>query len=158
MKKLILILFSGVLLSSCGASEVVREARATFDGAWTLTNISFPGSSENLNVTLFNDAIAECFTNSDWMFVSNNNTGSYEVTNTDCNTDTRFFIWSISDEGMAGNFDLLLKPTDADYNSTTGDSGFRLNLVTVSQTSMVWEQNITFEGSPFTIRMNFNKN
>jgi hypothetical protein len=50
-----------------------------------------------------------------------------------------------------------LKPTDSRYKSTTGDQGFRLNLVSLTETSMVWQQTVTLEGKPFVIRMNFTK-
>ena len=157
MKKITLILITLLFITSCGSSrDVVRDARRTLSGEWTLNNIIFPANSNVLDVTLFNDATAACLRNSDWDFVSNNNTGSYTVTNPNCTTHERYFIWSVNEEGE-GDYDFMLKPTNADYESTTGNQGYRLNLVEVAQDEMVWEQTVMFEGNPFTITMEFNK-
>lgn len=160
MRKQVLIFLSVILFASCGPSRVEREAERTFKGNWTLSSIDFPEGSSNLSVTLFQDATAECLTNSDWNFISNNNTGSYATTTPNCdNNSSRYFVWTIDEvDAEAGSYDLLLKPTDSDYKSTSGNQGFRLNLVNLTDATMVWEQRLNFEGEPFTIRMNFNKN
>ncbi len=158
MKKLVILLTLSVLISSCGTSKVAREARKTFDGNWTLTSITYPNNPGEFNVTLFNEASASCFEDSTWDFVSNNNRGTYTVRGVGCDGDTNYFIWSIDEENTpAGVYDFLLKPTNDDYNSTTGDQGFRLNLKSLTDTNMVWEQTVSLDGSPFTIRMNFSK-
>ncbi|MDN3594048.1 lipocalin family protein [Zunongwangia endophytica] len=159
MKKVISIFALLILLVSCGGpSKVAKEARKTFDGNWTLTNITYPNNTGEFNVTLFNDASANCFEGSTWDFVSNNNRGTYEVSGLDCVAETRNFIWSIDEENTpSGMYDFLLKPVNEKYKSTNGDQGFRLNLVNLSENSMVWEQTVTLEGSPFVIRMMFTK-
>ncbi|MGB8705010.1 MAG: lipocalin family protein [Gillisia sp.] len=158
MKKLLIILSAALLVVSCGPGKQATEARKTFKGDWVLDNISYPNNSGEFNVTLFNDASASCFRGSTWSFVSNNNTGTYTLQGPDCDNGKRFFVWSIDSENSGmGVFDFLLKPTDSKWNSTTGNEGFRLNLVSLSQTTMVWEETVTLEGSPFVIRMNFTK-
>jgi hypothetical protein len=155
MKRIALVVFVMAILVSCGSSAVVKEARSTMKGDWVLSSISYPGNQEALQVTLLNDTSAECLENSKWNFISNNNTGSYVPGKVMCGTQPRFFRWSVK-ESTAGSYDLMLKPTDEDYKSAT-DQGFRLNLTNLTDNMMVWEQTITFEGEPFTIRMNFNK-
>ena len=146
------------LVISCGPTKVAKEARKTFDGNWTLTNITYPNNTGEFDVTLFNEATASCFTNSTWDFVSNNNRGTYTVQGMGCDGGTRYFIWSIDGEtAAAGMYDFLLKPTNEKYKSTTGNEGFRLSLTSLSENAMVWEQTVMLEGSPFTIRMNFSK-
>ena len=158
MKKLFILGFVAVLLAACGPSKTAKEARKTFDGEWTLTSVTYPNSSGEFDVTLLNDANASCFENSTWDFVSNNNRGEYTVQGGDCDQGPRNFIWSIDEENTPdGIFDFLLKPTDEDYKSTTGDQGFRMNLKLLSGDQMVWEQSVMLEGSPFVIRMNFSK-
>ena len=158
MKKLVILLVLTLIFSSCGTSKVAREARKTFDGNWTLTSISYPSNAGEFNVTLFNEASASCFENSTWDFVSNNNRGTYTVSGVGCDGDTSYFIWSIDEESTpAGIYDFLLKPTNDDFKSTTGNQGFRLNLKSLTDTNMVWEQTVSLDGSPFTIRMNFSK-
>lgn len=159
MKKILLILVVAVFLSSCGSGNVVREARKTVNGDWVLTSITYPGSTGEYNVTLFRDTMASCLENSQWNFVSNNNTGSYAPTLAQCDKDPRFFIWSVEEvDASTGTYHLMLKPTDADYDSTTGNQGFRINIVALTGNEMIWEHQVNFEGSPFTVRMNFNRN
>ena len=158
MKKIAILFVAVALLASCGSSAVVDEARATMRGDWTLTNVTFPGDEEDLKVTLLNDIPVSCLENSSWNFISNNNTGSFETTGLACENGPHFFIWSIDEVDEAGgNYDLMFKPTDADFDSTTGNIGYRINLTNLTGNSMVWEQTINFEGKPFTIQMNFNK-
>lgn len=146
------------MAASCGPSKVAREARKTFDGAWTLTSITYPQNTGQFNVTLFNEASASCFENSTWNFVSNNNQGNYVIQGAGCDNDTNYFNWSIDEENTAqGMYDFLLKPTNENHKSTTGDTGFRLNLRTLTNDTMVWEQTVSLEGEPFVIRMNFSK-
>lgn len=158
MKKILILFTVAAIIASCGPSKVAKEARKTFDGNWTLTSITYPNNPGDFNVTLFNEASASCFENSTWDFVSNNNRGTYTVSGMGCDGDTNYFIWSIDEENTpAGIYDFLLKPTNEDYKSTTGNQGFRLNLKTLTETNMVWEQTVSLDGSPFTIRMNFTK-
>ena len=158
MKKLLILFAAVAVMASCGPSKQAKEARKTFDGNWTLTSITYPNNPGQFDVTLFNEAAASCFTNSNWDFVSNNNRGTYTVSGSGCDGDTNFFIWSIDEENAsAGLYDFLLKPTNESYKSTTGNQGFRLNLRSLSDTDMIWEQTVSLDGSPFTIRMNFSK-
>jgi hypothetical protein len=159
MKKLLFILTAALLIASCGPTRQATEARKTFKGDWVLNEVTYPNNQGNFNVTLFNEATASCFRGSTWSFVSNNNTGTYTLQGPDCmNTGDRYFNWSIDEENTAaGTFDFLLKPTDERNRSTTGNQGFRINLVQLSENLMTWEQTVTLEGSPFKIRMNFTK-
>ncbi|AVR46374.1 lipocalin [Christiangramia fulva] len=158
MKKLLIILFTAAVVTSCGTSKVAREARKTFDGNWRLTSVTYPYNNGDFNVTLFNQASASCFEGSTWDFVSNNNRGTYTINGVGCEDQTNYYIWSIDEENTPnGVYDFLLKPTNEDYKSTTGNQGFRLNLKSLSDSQMVWEQTVSLNGSPFTIRMNFTK-
>ncbi|WP_298525971.1 lipocalin family protein [uncultured Christiangramia sp.] len=159
MKKIFILLATIGLLASCGGtSKVVKEARKSFDGQWTLTSVTYPNNPGQFNVTLFNEAQASCFENSNWDFVSNNNRGTYTVSGTGCDGETNQFIWSIDEENTPqGIYDFLLKPTNEDYKSTTGNEGFRLNLQSLTDTNMTWSQTVSLDGSPFTIKMNFTK-
>ncbi|WPY97136.1 lipocalin family protein [Christiangramia sp. OXR-203] len=159
MKKIFILLATIGLLASCGGtSKVAKEARKSFDGQWILTSVTYPNNPGQFNVTLFNEAQASCFENSNWDFVSNNNRGTYTVSGTGCDGETNQFIWSIDEENTPqGIYDFLLKPTNEDYKSTTGNEGFRLNLQSLTDTNMTWSQTVSLDGSPFTIKMNFTK-
>ncbi|MCX2837063.1 lipocalin family protein [Salinimicrobium sp. MT39] len=158
MKKIVFLILSVVFLVSCGSSKVANEARATMNGDWQLTSITYPGNSQNVQVSLLNDVPARCLEGSTWNFISNNNTGSYVVSGLNCPSETEFFIWSIDGSNAAmGNYDLMFKPTNSDHKSVTGNTGYRINLTHLSGSQMTWEQTVSFEGKPFTIKMNFNK-
>ncbi len=158
MKKVVLLVLTIAFLVSCGSMAVVKEATQTMKGNWQLTSVTYPGENENLQVSLFNDVPSRCLENSSWRFISNNNTGSYELSGLGCESSSQFFIWSIKvSDATAGTYDLMFKPTDANYKSTTGNQGYRINLKNLSGDQMVWEQTINFEGRPFPIQMNFTK-
>lgn len=158
MKKLLFLLTAVILVVSCGPSRTATEARSTFRGDWVLNSITYPNNPGEFNVTLFNDASATCFQGSMWSFVSNNNSGTYTLQGPNCTAGERYFKWTIDEDNTPeGRYDFLLKPTDSDYRSTTGNQGFRIRLIELSDASMTWEQMVTLEGSPFIIRMNFTK-
>ena len=158
MKRIAVLIFSVAFLISCGSARVVEEARETMSGDWQLTDINYPGNDQDVEVSLLNDIPATCLEGSTWNFISNNNTGSFVNSGINCESETEFFIWSIDGSNAAmGTYDLLIKPTNADYESEIGNQGFRINLTHLSDDRMTWEQTVSFEGRPFTIVMNFNK-
>lgn len=109
------------------------------------------------NVTLLNDVSKTCFEGSSWQFVTNNNTGTYTINNTNCSTGERYFVFTIQEvDETSGLYDFLLKPTDEKYNSETNQD-LRLSLTALSETIMQWEQTLMVNGKPFTISMNFTK-
>ena len=161
MKKqvvLFFILLIPLFFISCGSNKVVKEAQRTFDGNWILNEITYPGSTGSFNVTLFNDAKAACFEDSSWKFIENNNTGIYTIQKDACDSGERYFRWKVEEkiEGTE-NYDFLFKPTDEENRSTNNNAGFRIDLVSLTQTEMIWEQTVQFEGEAFTIRMKFTK-
>ncbi len=158
MKKIIMLCFAVGLMASCGTPKVVKQAEKTFRGAWTLNSITYPGATGTFDVTLFSDASKMCFENSDWFFVANNNSGNYTIANSGCASGQRDFKWTIQEVNPeTGNYDFLLKPVNEKGRSETGNTGFRVNLVNLTDTVMTWEQTVSVDGKPFTIRMNFNK-
>ncbi|MBB5266510.1 hypothetical protein HNQ90_000067 [Algibacter amylolyticus] len=155
MKNLLFILCT-VCLMSCGTSKTVRTSKKVIKGDWTLTNITYskPGT---YNVTLLNDASKECFENSTWSFIPNNNTGMYAINGIACDTGNRNFVFTINEVDEAtGLYNFLLKPTNEKGKSET-NQGFKLNLTALSETDMQWQQTVSVDGAPFVISMNFSK-
>lgn len=156
MRKSILLLFSVALLTSCGATKIERQAQRTLKGDWTLNRITYPDSEGIFKVALFNDASASCFTGSDWTFIPNNNHGTYSINDSNCSTGERQFIFDVIETTPdSGLFDFTLKPVGDKENARKVNTGYRMNLVSLSETSMVWEQHVSLEGKPFTIRLHF---
>ncbi|MBA3985041.1 MAG: lipocalin family protein [Flavobacteriales bacterium] len=156
MKK-VLILFSAVaFLAACATPQTVRDSKKVIKGEWAISSISY-SESGSYSVTIFNDVSKDCFENSTWRFIPNNNTGKYTINSGGCNVGERNFIFTIDQvDASTGLYDFLLKPTDERGRSET-NQGFRVRLAQLTDTSMRWEQNLTVDGKAFTIFMNFNK-
>ncbi|MFD2916803.1 lipocalin family protein [Psychroserpens luteus] len=155
MKQLIAICFA-VCLLSCGVSKTVKTSKKVIKGNWTLSNITY-SKTGTYNVTLFNDASKDCFEGSNWQFIPNNNTGIYTITKSDCTTGGRYFNFTIQEVDEAtGYYDFLLKPTNEKGKSET-NAGFRLNLTSLTDSQMQWQQTVNIDGVPFIININFTK-
>lgn len=155
MKKIALILLT-LSFIACGGSKTVRTSKKVIKGDWTLSSITY-SKAGTYNVTLLNDENKECFENSTWNFIPNNNTGTYTINGVGCSSGERNFIFTIDEvDEQTGLYNFLLKPTDAKGKSMT-NQGFRLKLVSISETLMQWEQTVSVDGAPFVISMNFDK-
>lgn len=155
IKQLILIALVATF-ASCGPSKVIKESRKTLKGNWTLNDVSYdrPGTYE---VQLLNDASEDCMEGSTWRFIPNNNFGNYELSGVGCDTETRYFVWGIPDQGGdTNNYDIMIKPTDAKMKSET-NAGFRIALSYLSEDQLQMTQTVSVEGVPFVITMNFTK-
>ncbi|MGC1471465.1 MAG: lipocalin [Psychroserpens sp.] len=155
MKKTLLFLFV-ITLMSCGTSKTVRTSKKVIKGNWTLNTVTY-SKAGTYDVTLLNDVSKACFEGSDWQFIPNNNTGIYTITKSDCITGGRYFNFTIQEvDEVTGLYDFLLKPTD-EKGKSESNAGFRLNLSSLSDTDMQWQQSLKVDGEPFTIFMNFTK-
>lgn len=154
MKKYMLILFTALILTSCGVSKTERQTQKTLKGDWTLTQIDLP--SALVDVDLFEDVDTRCFENSDWNFISNNNKGSYKLYKDNCQPGTRKFRWNIKEDN--NEYFFTLKHEVDGVNIRHEKRGFRLKMISLDDNYMVLEEKTTYDGKPFTIRMNFSKN
>ena len=156
MKKLALSIGIILMILSCGTSKTVRDSKKVIKGEWTLSSITY-STAGKYNVTLLNDTSKDCFEGSTWQFIPNNNTGTYTINETSCSTGPRNFVFTIQEVNKeTGLYDFLLKPTNEKQKSET-NQGFRLSLISLTDTIMQWQQTVTVDGKPFTITMNFNK-
>ncbi|MFA5297025.1 MAG: lipocalin family protein [Lutibacter sp.] len=156
MKKLIVFVILASLVISCGTPKTVIQSKKVIKGYWALSQISY-SESGTFDVTLFNDVSKDCFVGSTWRFIPNNNTGIYTINDAQCAPGDRNFNFTIQEiDATTGYYDFLLKPTDAKHKSAD-NTGFRLQLTQLTETTMVWEQTVSVDGKPFKINMNFNK-
>lgn len=157
MKKTFFILFVVVIASCSPAKKTIIAAKKTLKGEWSLDKISYDRSGI-FEVTLYNDAPAECMTGSMWKFIPNNNTGKYEVNQSSCvSTGVRNFRFTIPEPDANGDYSFLFKPIDEKKRSTNNNKGYRMKLAHLDDTTMTWTQTVSLEGKPFVITMNFNK-
>lgn len=156
MKRILFLALIVVTAMSCGPSKTVVESKKVIKGYWYLDDISYD-TAGTFNVSIFNDASAECFEGSTWRFIPNNNTGNYTIDDAECSTGQRDFIFTIQEiDADTGLYNFLLKPTNEKGKSET-NTGFRLRLAQLNDTNMRWEQTVNVDGKPFTITMNFSK-
>jgi hypothetical protein len=155
MKRLIILLLTVTFLG-CGGTKNVRDSKKVIKGDWSLNSITY-SEVGTYNVKMLNDASKDCFEGSTWKFIPNNNTGIYTINGSDCPTGERNFVFTIQEVNeMTGLYDFLLKPTN-EKNKSELNQGFRLNLASLTESTMQWKQTLTVEGEPFTITMNFSK-
>ena len=155
MKKLALLCLT-VCFLACGASKTVRQSKKTIKGDWTLNSVKSSAIGD-LKITLLNDTEKACFENSTWQFIPNNNTGTYSLSGLNCATDQRYFVFTVDEiDEATGLYNFLLKPTTEKGKSET-NAGFRLELTSLTETTMQWQQIVTLDGKPITINMNFSK-
>lgn len=156
MKKILLLSVIVLILSSCGSAEVIKESKKVMKGDWQLESVTY-SETGSFKVSLLDDTTAKCFEGSQWHFVPNNYTGTYQIVQNDCPTGERYFVFSIQEKSAdTGLYDFLLKPTD-DKHKSESKTGYRLHLSQLTETQMQWSQSLMLEGNPFTIYMNFTK-
>lgn len=144
------------IVFSCGTPKTVIQSKKVIKGSWTLETISF-SETGTYDVTLLNDVSKACFVGSTWFFIPNNNTGKYTINDAHCVMGDRYFIFTIQQiNADTGLYDFLLKPTTAKGKSED-NTGFRLQLTQLTETTMRWEQTVLLNDKPFIIYMNFTK-
>lgn len=157
MKNMFLLALVVVLGLACNPPKVVQDSYKVMKGYWTLDEITYDAPGK-YNITLFNDATAECFEGSTWQFIPNNNTGNYTIENSDCDSGERHFIFTVQEiDKQSGLYDFMLKPT-AERKKSDSNAGYRLKLAQLGDVSMTWQQTVQVDGKPFTINMRFSKN
>ncbi|MEX2350468.1 MAG: lipocalin family protein [Flavobacteriaceae bacterium] len=157
MKKIFVLFIATALLLACATPQAVRDSEKVIKGEWVLNSITH-NESGTYAINLFNDTNKDCFEGSTWKFIPNNNTGTYTINGAGCPVGERYFIFTIQEvDATSGYYDFLLKPTDERGKSET-NQGFRTRLAHISESNMTWEQNLTFDGKPFKLIMNFTKN
>ena len=155
VKKLIGVMLLLVIVS-CGTPKEVISAKKTLKGEWTLSDISYDQAG-TFEVTLLQDAPANCMQGSTWKFIPNNYSGKYVVNGTEClSTGPRNFLWTIPKPDASGNYSFMLKPVD-EKKKSIDNRGFRMTLAYLDQTNMTWTQTVSLEGKPFEITMKFTK-
>lgn len=157
MRKMFLLALVVTIGIACNPPKVVQDSYKVMKGYWTLDEITYDTAGK-FNVSLFNDATAECFEGSTWRFIPNNNTGNYTIEKTGCDGGERHFVFTVQEiDKQTGLYHFMLKPTNEKKKSDT-NAGFRLELAQLGDYSMTWKQTVRVDGEPFTINMRFSKN
>ncbi len=152
---LLMLLAFTVIAVSCSVSKGARTQRSLLNGSWTLTAISYENNTGNFQSTIFNDAKDICFEGSSWFFRNNNSTGQYTIAPSSlCSAGDRYIRWSVVD----GNPNQLqFKFTDEKYKDLVKQTGYRLNIATLTAQEMILKSNVVVDGERVTVVYKFTK-
>ncbi|PSL35692.1 lipocalin family protein [Chitinophaga ginsengisoli] len=146
----VLCLVASVFAISCksqkGATDTAQSAsKGSIKGNWVVTDINFDGIPRGSKVTVFDEASYNCFKGSQWILPSNNN-GSYTLSSTEdgCSTATQAIVWSIYKQGGVDMFQF--KKVGGGVKAKNVIDGYRVEISSLSSTSMVWRAAVNFEG------------
>ncbi|SHM40548.1 lipocalin family protein [Chitinophaga sp. CF418] len=146
----VLCLVASVFAISCktqsGATNTEQSAsKGSVKGNWVITDISFDGIPRGSKVTVFDEASYNCFKGSQWVLPSNNN-GSYTLSSTEdgCATATQPIVWAIYKQGGVDMFQF--KKVGSGVKAKNVTEGYRVEISSLNNTSMVWRAAVNFEG------------
>ena len=158
MKSIFGVLAIGLLVSSCSISKAVRDQRNMISGTWNLDNIGYENNQGSFKAILFNDADAICFEDSDWYFRDNNSTGRYTIKpGSLCSGGDRFIRWSVVEQPQGYSNQLQFKFIDERRKDVSGGYGYRLNIASLTPSSMTLKGNSVVNGQTVTVVYEFTK-
>ncbi|SHI69917.1 lipocalin family protein [Flavobacterium terrae] len=159
MRRLALFLCLIGLVLSCkpkqttvASTTVDRRSQVAIKGNWTITSVSFPGS-EYFKVTSFDIADSKCFEGSNWQFVSNNDSGTMEITKGNCPQFSSKIKWYVNKDQQ-----FVLKFLDAGEKAKKERDGYILLLSNQTQESFQLIDKIDVGGKLTSVVYQFKKN
>lgn len=104
MKKLLLLLAMTLSILSCKSTSVTnrtedRRSQINIKGDWNITSVSYP-NMEYIKITSFDIADSQCFVNSTWKFVSNNNKGTMAIAKEFCPSFSSPITWYVNKDNQ----------------------------------------------------------
>lgn len=147
-----------IFFSACSVSKQAQMQKQTINGDWTLESINVEGLTGLFNTKVFNEANSNCFIGSNWHFFANTSSGSYNLTSgtNGCIATTRNIRWSIY-EPKNEDKKFQFKRLDDKGNPIDGNSGFRLNIASLTTVNMQLTADITADNKPVKVIYNFIK-
>lgn len=159
MKKAIVLMgVFAMMLSSCSISKDARSKRNLLSGTWSLNDVSFENNTGNFKAVLFNDVEDICLEGSEWFFRDNNSTGRYTISpSTLCNGGDRYIRWSVVERAENYQSQLQFKFIDEKNKDISGGLGYRLNIESLTESTMTLKSNVQVNGEPVTVVYDFTK-
>lgn len=153
MKKVILLFIFSVALTNCKSTSAVDnyvnyDAQKNVKGDWIISNIEYPNSSY-IQINHFDIAKSNCFTNSTWNFVSNNNKGVVNFPN-NC-AASRNITWYINNDGQ-----MILKFLGSESSRKT-DTGYVLEYIPVNSNNFILRDKALISNSTVEINITFTR-
>ncbi|WP_319499883.1 lipocalin family protein [uncultured Draconibacterium sp.] len=156
MRQTFLLLALVALLAACSTTKQVRSSQKGLKGNWTLSSITTDQGNKVEIKELFNQASPDCFEGSEWSFVSNNNSGTYSFMDVACINSTHSIKWFMEEDGQDIYFLWKFIPDGVKPKDVT--AGYKLKLISESETEFVLAQDASFEGDIISIYYQFVKN
>ncbi len=151
---------ASLLLSAC-ASQKGTVTAASMDkqvrGKWVLNTVTFDGLPSNAKVTtVFSDIPYKCLEGSTWNLPSNNY-GSYSIssTATGCTPGTQNIVYSVLNQG--GVIMIQFKELLTGVKAKNVTEGYRMELASANNASMVWRAPVTYEGKTAYVVYSFSR-
>jgi len=144
------------LMFSCSSSKsgVAKPSKKTLKGTWQVENIKFVGDKGLYKAFLFDLADSACFKNSEWVFIPNNGSGKFttSATTSQCEVMTNSIHWSFNDSQQ-----FQFKYLDADTKAKNVSTGYRGNIDSLNENTMIMRVASTYEGNSFDVLLTFSK-
>lgn len=151
MKKIIFFSVLILLAISCKSTSAVDsnldyDAQKNVKGDWIVSKIEYPNSNY-IQINHFDIAKSNCFTNSTWNFVSNNNKGTVSFPN-NC-AATRNITWYINSDGQ-----MILKFLNSESSRKT-ETGYVLDYIPINANSFKLKDKAMISNSSVEIMITF---
>ena len=148
------------LMFSCSSSKsgVSKPSKKTLKGTWEVVNIKFVGDKGLYKAFLFDLADSACFKNSEWVFIPNNGSGKFttSATTSQCEVMTNNIHWSFFDSGSDSQ-QFQFKYLDADTKAKKVTTGYRGNIDSLTENTMIMRVESTYEGNTFDVLLTYSK-
>lgn len=156
MKKILIILSLTLVLSACKSTSPVstkldNKTEVALKGNWRITSVDYP-SSDYIKVTSFNIEDSQCFINSEWSFVSNNNKGEMNLTKSGCSGYSSAITWYINKEGK-----FVMKFLEG-VKAKKMEAGYILTVANILENSFQLIDNVNVGGKSINVVYQFTRN
>lgn len=156
MKKVLIVMGLILSLISCKSNSPVgtkldMKTEVALKGDWILTQVSYP-NSQYVKITSFDLVDSNCFVGSKWNFISNNNKGSFSLTNDACSLYSSNITWYVNKDGR-----FVMKILDAEKAKRV-DTGYVLDLNNVTETTFQLVDYVDVAGKNTAVTYQFVRN
>ncbi len=162
LTRLFMVLGASTLIFSACASQksttvTAGGMRKAATGKWTLNSINYEGLPSTAKISsVFSNIPPDCLKGSNWVLPSNSN-GSFTINSsaTGCPTGTQDIVWSTINQG--GLIMLQFKEMVSGVKAKNIADGYRVELASADQASMVWRAPVTYEGKTAYVVYSFSR-
>ena len=156
MKKLLLLsaltfMFVACKSTSATTTKLDNKTETQLKGDWIISSVSYPGS-EYIKVESFYLADSQCFVNSTWKLVSNNNKGQMSITKPGCGDFSSPITWFVNKDGQ-----FVMKVLYAGEKAKKVKEGYVLNVANITENSFQLIDKINVGGKLTDVTYQFTK-